>query len=45
MERVLDAPRELVFRVCTEPDLISRWWGPRRLTATVEEMHVVPGGA
>jgi uncharacterized protein YndB with AHSA1/START domain len=45
MERVYDAPRELVFKAYTEPDLTPRWWGPRRLTTTVEKMDVKPGGA
>jgi uncharacterized protein YndB with AHSA1/START domain len=44
MERVFDAPRELVFDVWSRPDLIPRWWGPRRYTTTVEEMDVRPGG-
>jgi uncharacterized protein YndB with AHSA1/START domain len=43
MERVFDAPPEVVFRAYTEPDLVPKWWGPRRLTTTVEEMDVAPG--
>ena len=27
---ILDAPRELVFKAYTDPDLFARWWGPRR---------------
>jgi hypothetical protein len=26
--RVFDAPRELVFKTCTDPNLIKQWWGP-----------------
>lgn len=44
MERVFDAPRELVFKAHTEPRLIPRWWGPGRLTTTVDKMDVRPGG-
>ena len=44
MERIFDAPRELVFRVMTDPTHIPHWWGPRRLTTTVEQMDVRPGG-
>jgi uncharacterized protein YndB with AHSA1/START domain len=42
--RVFDAPRELVFRAYTDPDAIPHWWGPRRLTTTVDKMDVRPGG-
>jgi uncharacterized protein YndB with AHSA1/START domain len=27
--RVLDAPRELVFRAWTEPDHVAKWFGPQ----------------
>lgn len=43
-ERVFDAPREHVFATYTDPELIPQWWGPRRMTTTVEEMDVRPGG-
>ena len=43
-ERVFDAPRERVFAVYTDPELIPEWWGPRGTTATVDEMDVRPGG-
>ena len=41
VERVLDAPRDLVYRVWTDPELIPQWWGNN---TTVEEMDVRPGG-
>lgn len=44
MTRVFDAPRELVFRAYTDPELMPRWWGPRNLTTTVDKMDVRPGG-
>jgi uncharacterized protein YndB with AHSA1/START domain len=44
MTRTFQAPRDLVFRTMTDPALIPRWWGPRRLTTTVEEMDPRPGG-
>lgn len=43
-ERTFDAPRELVWKAFTDPDLIPRWWGPHGTTATVVEMDVRPGG-
>jgi uncharacterized protein YndB with AHSA1/START domain len=45
MTRVFDAPRELVFKACADPNLFSKWWGPRRLTTHVEKMEVKPGGS
>ena len=42
--RVFDAPKDLVFKACTDPKLIAKWWGPRRLTTTIDKMEVKPGG-
>ena len=42
--RVLDAPRERVFRAYTDPEAIPEWWGPRGYTTTVETMDVRSGG-
>jgi uncharacterized protein YndB with AHSA1/START domain len=33
LSRVLPAPRSRVFRACTEPDELARWWGPSGFTA------------
>ena len=44
MERVFDAPRELVFAAYTDPAHIPHWWGPRGVTTTVDTMDVRPGG-
>ena len=44
MERVFNAPRELVFKAYTDPNLISKWWGPRRYTTIVDKMDVRVGG-
>ncbi|GAA3158951.1 SRPBCC family protein [Planomonospora alba] len=44
IEREFEAPRELVFRAYTEPELLVRWLGPRELTMTVEEFDVRDGG-
>jgi uncharacterized protein YndB with AHSA1/START domain len=43
-ERIFDAPRELVWKANTDPELIPQWWGPRRYRTRVEEMDVRPGG-
>ena len=44
LTRVFDAPRELVFRAHTDPDLIPQWWGLRSNTTVVEQMDVRSGG-
>jgi uncharacterized protein YndB with AHSA1/START domain len=43
-ERIFDAPRELVWKVITDPERVTNWWGPRGYTTTVDEMDVRPGG-
>ena len=43
-ERTFDAPRDLVWRAFTDPELIPRWWGRHGTTTTVVEMDVRPGG-
>jgi uncharacterized protein YndB with AHSA1/START domain len=42
--RVFDAPRELVFRVITDPEQTPNWWSPRKYPIQVDEMDVRPGG-
>ena len=42
--RLLDAPRELVFKVWTEPEHVAQWWGPDGFINTIHEMDVKPGG-
>jgi uncharacterized protein YndB with AHSA1/START domain len=42
--RVFDAPRELVWKVWTDPNHISHWWGPKGFTNTIHKMDVKPGG-
>jgi uncharacterized protein YndB with AHSA1/START domain len=42
--RELDAPRELVFRAFTDPELYTQWLGPRRLTMTLEMFEPRNGG-
>jgi uncharacterized protein YndB with AHSA1/START domain len=42
--RLFDAPRELVFKAYTDPNLIQKWWGPSYLTTTIDKMEPRPGG-
>jgi uncharacterized protein YndB with AHSA1/START domain len=37
------APRELVWRACTEAKHVAQWWGPRGFTAPVCEWDAQPG--
>jgi uncharacterized protein YndB with AHSA1/START domain len=38
------APRELVFKAFTDPELVPRWWGPKDTTTVVDKMEVKQGG-
>lgn len=42
--RIFDAPRNLVWKVWTEPEHIAKWWGPKGFTTTTYSMDVRPGG-
>lgn len=42
--REFDAPRELLFRAYTDPELLAQWLGPRRLKMTIERLDVRDGG-
>lgn len=42
--REFDAPRELVFRAHTDPELVAQWLGPRRMKMTVERWDARDGG-
>ena len=45
MTRVFDAPRELVFKALTTPELLKRWFGPHGWTLTECEVDLRVGGA
>ena len=42
--RVLDAPRELVFAVWTDPKHLAKWWGPDGFSTTTSAFDLRPGG-
>jgi uncharacterized protein YndB with AHSA1/START domain len=44
LKREFNAPRELVYKVWTEPDHFGNWWGPQGFTLEVVKMEVRPGG-
>lgn len=43
--REFDAPRELVFKAHTDPDLYVQWVGPRDLTMTIDKWDPREGGS
>ena len=42
--RLLDAPRELVFKVWTDVGHLEQWWGPTGFTTTTRRAAMKPGG-
>ena len=44
ISREFDAPRDLVFRAYTEPELLVQWLGPRKYTMTIDRWDVRDGG-
>lgn len=42
--RVLDAPRDLVFKAWTERERLAHWWGPTGFTLSVLQLDLRPGG-
>jgi uncharacterized protein YndB with AHSA1/START domain len=44
VNRVINAPRDLVFKAWTDPSHLSEWWGPEGFTITTEKIKVKPGG-
>ncbi|GIP41241.1 ATPase [Paenibacillus sp. J31TS4] len=44
LSRVYDAPRELVYKMWTDPEHFGKWWGPKGFTLKVAKMDVRPGG-
>ncbi len=45
LTRLIDAPREKLFRAWTDPALLKQWFAPAPLTTPVAEMDVRAGGA
>jgi uncharacterized protein YndB with AHSA1/START domain len=45
LTRLIDAPREKLFRCWTEPDLLKRWFAPAPYTTPVAEIDLRIGGA
>ena len=45
LTRLIDAPREKIYRAWTEPELMKQWFAPAPFTTPVVEVDVRPGGA
>jgi uncharacterized protein YndB with AHSA1/START domain len=43
--RIINAPRDDVFRAWTEPEQIREWWGPGEFTCPEAEVDLRPGGS
>ena len=43
--REFDAPRELIYRAHTDPELLAQWLGPRKYTMKIDRWDVRDGGA
>jgi|SRR5437868_5175492 len=44
ISRLLNAPRELVWEVWTNPEHIAQWWGPNGFKNSISKMDVEPNG-
>ncbi len=44
LDRIFDAPRELVWRAWTDPELLHRWYGPG-IETIIHKFDLKPGGS
>jgi uncharacterized protein YndB with AHSA1/START domain len=44
LDRIFDAPREMVWRAWTDPELLHRWYGPG-VETIIHEFDLKPGGS
>ncbi len=44
LERVFNAPRELVWKAWTDPTMLKQWWGPDNVTIPECEVDLRVGG-
>ena len=45
LTRLINAPREKVYRAWTEPELLKQWFAPKPYTTPIVEIDVRPGGS
>src|SRR5215469_2694594 len=44
LSRLINAPREMVFKAWTDREQLKKWWGPKGFTNPVCEIDSTPGG-
>lgn len=44
IERIFDAPREMVWKAWTTPELVEKWWGPEGFWAPSIKIDLRVGG-
>jgi uncharacterized protein YndB with AHSA1/START domain len=44
MTRIINTPREMVFKAWTDPVQLAKWWGPNGFTNPVCDIDTTPGG-
>lgn len=44
INRIFNAPREIVWKAWTDPEQVGRWWGPKGFTSPVNRIDLRPGG-
>lgn len=44
VSQTIEAPRDLVFDIWTDPAHLTHWWGPRGFSTTTHEWDLRPGG-
>lgn len=44
IERIFDAPREMVWKAWTDPEIVKKWWGPEGFTAPSTKVDLRVGG-
>src|SRR6185437_6048719 len=44
LSRTFDAPRDVVWKVFTDPEHMKNWWGPKGFTVIQQKMDFRPGG-
>ena len=45
LTRIIDAPREKVYKAWTDPELLKQWFAPAPFSTPVAELDVRPGGS